>query len=111
MVLVLWFGASWLSREMAEGTPTTTSNWSSQTQLSVGVVLLGLLLASFALPQIAILLLFIDDAAGPTESYQLRSLVGFGLQFIIGVGLIFGAAHIANAVARLRRWSAERPQA
>jgi hypothetical protein len=111
MVLVLWFGASWLSREVAEGTPKTTSTWSSQTLLSVGVVLLGLLLASFALPQIAILLLFIDDAAGPTESYQLRSLVGFGLQFIIGVGLVFGAAHIANAVARLRRWSAEHPQA
>jgi len=111
MVLVLWFGASWLSREMADGAPEATPAWSPRSLLSVGVVLSGLVLVSFALPQIALYLLFIADGAMEAETFRVHYLVAQVVQALVGTGLILGAERIAGTIARLRHWSAERPQA
>jgi hypothetical protein len=111
MVLVLWFGAGWLSKEVAEGAPEATSTWSPQSLLSVGVVLLGLVLVSFALPQIVWHLLYLADDAERENVFRIFELASAILRFVIGIGLILGADYLAKTITYLRRWSAERPQA
>lgn len=105
MALLLWLGASWLSREVAEGAPEGTSTWSPQSLLSVGVVLLGLVLVSFALPQIALYLLFIADGAADAADFQVAVLASEVVQTIVGIGLVLGSGGVADMIARMRRWS------
>ena len=107
MVLLLWFSAGWLSKEVAGGTPEETADWSPRSLLSVGVVLLGLALASFALwhfggvigAAVGVI------AAGKREEARLLSyLIANLVQLSVGIGLILGSGRIGAIVARLRRW-------
>jgi len=104
MVLLLWFGARWLSSEVAAGAPEETSAWSPQSLLSVGVVLLGLVLLSFALPQVVFYLLFFAYGAEYADFFKFNALVSKAVQTLIGLGLIIGSGRIAGTIARLRRW-------
>jgi len=106
MVVLLWFGAGWLSRGVAKGAPEDKSVWSPEALLSVGVVLLGLVLLSFALPRAVFYLLFLANVAGGDNSFQLASLVSAVVSGLVGIGLILGSLGIADFLARLRRWSA-----
>ena len=108
IVLLLWHGARWISREVADGAPAETSAWSPQSLLSVGVVLLGLTLASFALPQIVITALYIADSDQRVDSYQISNLAAAVLRFLVGLWFILGTRRIVAFLAGLRRWSAER---
>lgn len=105
MVVLLWFGAGRLSREVAEAPPSeVSSTWSPQSLLSVGVVLLGLIVVTLSLPSIVLNLLFIIDGAAEAATFQFNSLLSAVVQCLIGVGLILGSKGIAEAIARLRRW-------
>jgi hypothetical protein len=104
MVLVLWFGAGWLSREVADGAPDATASWSPRSLLSVGVVLLGLVLVSFALPKIVLYLLYLADGAADARTFQTSYLASEVVQALIGFGLILGSERIAAMIADLRRW-------
>ena len=105
MALLLWLGAGWLSREVAEGAPEETATWSPQSLLSVGVVVLGLVLVSFALPQIVFYLLFVADGAAEALNFQVNYLISEVVQTIVGIGLVLGSGRIADTIGRLRRWS------
>lgn len=103
MVVVLWFGAGWLAREVAEGTPGgTTSDWSPRSLLAVGVALLGLTIVAFALPTVVLYLVYLAD--GAAEDRWFASLVDLAARCLIGAGLILGAQRISETIARLRRW-------
>ncbi len=105
MVVLLWFGAGRLSREVAEGAPNdASSTWSPQSLLSVGVVLLGLIVVTLSLPRIVLNLLFIIDGAAEAGTFQFSSLLSAVVQCLIGVGFILGSKGIAEAIAKLRRW-------
>ena len=104
MVLLLWFGAGWLSKEVAGGAPEETADWSPRSLLSVGVVLLGLTLASFALWQVVLHLLLIADGVKREENRLLSYLIANLVQLAVGIGLILGSGRIGAIVARLRRW-------
>ncbi|MEO3428330.1 hypothetical protein AAFN88_05695 [Pelagibius sp. CAU 1746] len=104
MVLLLWFGAGWLSKEVAAGAPEAVSDWSPRSLLSVGVVLLGLILISFALPQIVLYLLYIADGALEAQTFQVHYLVSEIVQACVGIGLILGSQRITDFIARARRW-------
>ena len=102
MVLVLWFGAGWLAGEGADGTPAGTPNWSPRILLSVGVALLGLTIAAFALPTLALYLVYLADGAAEARGFDTFNVVPLAVRCIVGVGLILGARRVAETIARLR---------
>jgi hypothetical protein len=103
MVLVLWFGAERLSRKAAHSASDATTSWSPRPLLSVGVVLLGLVLVSFALPVALHDLLLLVNSTGEFWAVRTSSLVAEVVQVLIGFGLIVESERIAGTIARLRR--------
>lgn len=103
MVMVLWFGAGWLAREVAEEAPGGSSAWSPQILLSIGVALLGLTIVAFALPTLALYLVYLADGAAETRSFDSVNFVPLVVRCAIGIGLILGAQRIAAFIATLRR--------
>jgi hypothetical protein len=103
MVLVLWFGAGWLAGEVADGAPAGTSGWSPSILLSVGVALLGLSIVAFALPTLALYLVYLADGAAESRSLDSVNFVPLVVRCAIGIGLILGAQRIAAFITTLRR--------
>src|SRR3546814_17187001 len=66
-VLVLWFGARWLSREVADDAPAAAHTWSPRTLLSVAGVFQGWVFVTFALPRVVLFMLYISNGATRME--------------------------------------------
>ena len=110
---VLWWGAGWsaakATADMPAASVSSAESWSRHTVLAMMVTAVGLWALVGHLPIVvsySMIFAWIDSPARDSTGFIAELLiVGLGLVCVLGPG------RIAGTIGRLRRWSAERPEA
>ena len=104
IVLVLWFGADWISARMTRDAPAATEDqdWSRSAVLSMAVAVIGLLLLVSLVPRAAQNFYLIFFEGHVNAATLIPVLVHVVLTLAIGLGCLLGRRGIAAFIVKAR---------
>ena len=113
VLLILWFFPKSIARELLpSATDAPTQTLSYQMWFTLGTALLGLWFVASAITPIlrnlSVMYLFRPELINPEDIRSLRSgLLYYGVELLIGLGLLFGATGIRKLIWRIRNAAPE----